>query len=186
HGRRGVGRLGARPRASERHGDRGGEGQDARGSGQCSAVSARPAVPRAAAAHQPRAAVRARPRPRARATHRRGAQAAQGRRRLISGVVLVAKPGARGEPGGAGAGVAGPTPTEAATRGRRAASDGWRSLDRVRVEAAVSRFRGAYEQRPPAYSAVKVEGERAYRRARRGEAVTLPARRVEVGEFALT
>src|SRR5207245_484606 len=65
-------------------------------------------------------------------------------------------------------------------------SDGWRSLDRVRVEAAVSRFRGAYEQRPPAYSAVKVEGERAYRRARRGEAVTLPARRVEVGEFALT
>ena len=167
-------------------------------------------------------------------------------------MVLVAKPGGRGEPGGAGAGgkdgMRGPTShdivdqvrralatrrvghlgtldpfasgllvvivgratrlapyvagwakayegvirlgettsTDDATGATLAASDGWRSLDRVRVEAAVSRFRGAYEQRPPAYSAVKVEGERAYRRARRGEAVTLPARRVEVGEFALT
>src|SRR3989442_1228311 len=38
----------------------------------------------------------------------------------------------------------------------------------------------------PAYSGVKVEGGGAYRRARRGEPVTLPARRVEVGEFELT
>jgi tRNA pseudouridine55 synthase len=44
---------------------------------------------------------------------------------------------------------------------------------------------GTYEQRPPAYSAVKVAGERAYRRARRGETVVLAARRVEVTELAL-
>ncbi|MGH7530713.1 MAG: tRNA pseudouridine(55) synthase TruB [Gemmatimonadales bacterium] len=59
-------------------------------------------------------------------------------------------------------------------------------IDRGRVEAAVAGFRGAYEQRPPAYSAVKVAGERAYRRARRGEAVQLPPRRVEIHELELT
>ena len=78
------------------------------------------------------------------------------------------------------------TSTDDATGATLATSDAWRSLDRARVEAAVTRFRGAYDQRPPAYSAVKLHGERAYRRARRGEPVTLPARRVEVGEFELT
>jgi tRNA pseudouridine55 synthase len=39
---------------------------------------------------------------------------------------------------------------------------------------------GRITQRPPAYSAIKVEGERAYRRARRGEEVELPEREVVV------
>jgi tRNA pseudouridine55 synthase len=39
---------------------------------------------------------------------------------------------------------------------------------------------GVIRQRPPAYSAVKVDGERAYVRARRGEAVELPEREVEI------
>ena len=38
-------------------------------------------------------------------------------------------------------------------------------------------------QRPPAYSAVKVGGERAYAKARRGEAVELPEREVLVTRF---
>jgi tRNA pseudouridine55 synthase len=42
---------------------------------------------------------------------------------------------------------------------------------------------GRIRQRPPAYSAVKVEGERAYRRARRGETVELPEREVVVHRF---
>ncbi|HEY3021617.1 MAG TPA: tRNA pseudouridine(55) synthase TruB [Solirubrobacteraceae bacterium] len=42
---------------------------------------------------------------------------------------------------------------------------------------------GRLRQRPPAYSAVKVAGERAYRRARRGEAVELPEREVTVTRF---
>src|SRR5439155_1623364 len=67
------------------------------------------------------------------------------------------------------------TATDDATGPTAGASDAWQSLDRARVEAAVAQFRGAYEQRPPAYSAVKVAGERAYRRARRGEPVALPA-----------
>jgi tRNA pseudouridine55 synthase len=42
---------------------------------------------------------------------------------------------------------------------------------------------GVVRQRPPAHSAVKVDGERAYRRARRGEAVVLPEREVTVTRF---
>ena len=51
--------------------------------------------------------------------------------------------------------------------------------------AALAQFRGGYEQRPPAYSAVKIAGERAYRRARRGEVVEPAPRRVEIGELDL-
>ena len=42
---------------------------------------------------------------------------------------------------------------------------------------------GTLRQRPPAYSAVHVDGERAYRRARRGEDVEVPEREVEVTRF---
>ena len=51
--------------------------------------------------------------------------------------------------------------------------------------AALAQFRGGYEQRPPAYSAVKIAGERAYRRARRGEVVEPAARRVEIETLEL-
>jgi tRNA pseudouridine55 synthase len=42
---------------------------------------------------------------------------------------------------------------------------------------------GRIRQRPPAYSAVKIGGERAYKKARRGEAVDVPEREVEVTRF---
>jgi tRNA pseudouridine55 synthase len=77
------------------------------------------------------------------------------------------------------------TATDDATGETAGASDAWQALDRGRVATALARFRGTYAQRPPAYSAVKVEGERAYRRARRGEAVTLAARPVEVSALEL-
>lgn len=44
---------------------------------------------------------------------------------------------------------------------------------------------GALRQRPPAYSAIKVSGRRAYARARAGEPVELPEREVEVQRFEL-
>ncbi|MEZ5750765.1 MAG: tRNA pseudouridine(55) synthase TruB [Paracoccaceae bacterium] len=44
------------------------------------------------------------------------------------------------------------------------------------IEAALGAFRGAIQQVPPQYSAVKVEGERAYDIAREGEAMDLAAR----------
>jgi tRNA pseudouridine55 synthase len=42
---------------------------------------------------------------------------------------------------------------------------------------------GNIVQRPPAYSAIKVRGVRAYRRARRGEVVEMPPRQVTVYRF---
>ena len=53
------------------------------------------------------------------------------------------------------------------------------------VPASLDLPTGVIRQRPPAYSAVKVDGERAYRLARRGEAVTLPEREVTVTRFEL-
>ena len=44
------------------------------------------------------------------------------------------------------------------------------------IEAALAAFRGDIEQVPPQFSAVKVEGERAYDLAREGEAMILAAR----------
>jgi tRNA pseudouridine55 synthase len=55
----------------------------------------------------------------------------------------------------------------------------------AQLAAALAGFRGGYLQRPPAYSAVKIAGERAYRRARRGEVVAPAARRVEIEELEL-
>ena len=51
---------------------------------------------------------------------------------------------------------------------------------RAAVEAALAGFRGPIEQRPPAYSAIKVAGRRAYALARAGEAVELAARAVTI------
>jgi tRNA pseudouridine55 synthase len=65
-------------------------------------------------------------------------------------------------------------------------TDAWRGIDRTAVEAAFAGFRGPIRQRPPAHSAVKVAGERAYRRARRGEVVVLADRPVEIVELTLT
>ena len=52
------------------------------------------------------------------------------------------------------------------------------------VATALAAFVGTHPQVPPAHSAKKIEGERAYVLARRGEEVTLPA--VEVTAHALT
>jgi tRNA pseudouridine55 synthase len=43
--------------------------------------------------------------------------------------------------------------------------------------------RGSIRQRPPAYSAVHVDGRRAYQRARAGEEVVVPEREVTIHEF---
>jgi tRNA pseudouridine55 synthase len=48
------------------------------------------------------------------------------------------------------------------------------------VRAAAARLVGEIDQRVPAYSAVKVGGERLYRKARRGETVAAPTRRVRI------
>jgi tRNA pseudouridine55 synthase len=42
---------------------------------------------------------------------------------------------------------------------------------------------GTIRQRPPAYSAIRIDGERAYKKARRGEEVVIPEREVTVHAF---
>lgn len=51
---------------------------------------------------------------------------------------------------------------------------------RAEVGRCVATFEGDLEQVPPALSAVRVDGERAHRRVRRGEAVAVPPRRVRI------
>ena len=53
------------------------------------------------------------------------------------------------------------------------------------VHAAVSTLTGDIEQVPSSVSAIKVNGERSYHRARAGESVDLPARPVTVSRFAI-
>jgi tRNA pseudouridine55 synthase len=53
------------------------------------------------------------------------------------------------------------------------------------VEAVLPRFTGAIEQVPPAYSALKVDGARAYDLARAGEAVELKARAVTIHSLSI-
>jgi tRNA pseudouridine55 synthase len=58
-------------------------------------------------------------------------------------------------------------------------------LDADAVGAVLVGFAGSIQQRPPEFSAIKVAGERSYRRARAGQAVALPPRQVLVASVAL-
>ena len=53
----------------------------------------------------------------------------------------------------------------------------------AQIKAVLPQFTGPIEQVPPAYSALKVDGERAYDRARAGEEVVLAVRAVTVHEL---
>jgi tRNA pseudouridine55 synthase len=57
--------------------------------------------------------------------------------------------------------------------------------EREALEAAVERFRGPQLQRPPAFSAIKRDGQRAYALARQGEEVVLEPRPVTMYEIDL-
>ena len=48
------------------------------------------------------------------------------------------------------------------------------------------RFTGEIEQQPPVFSAIKVDGKRAYKSARAGQEVAMPTRRVVVSRFDIT
>jgi tRNA pseudouridine55 synthase len=56
---------------------------------------------------------------------------------------------------------------------------------RAAVEALLPRFTGEILQTPPAFSAIKVDGNRAYDLARAGEVVELEARLVQIESLAL-
>ena len=48
------------------------------------------------------------------------------------------------------------------------------------IEAAIPKFTGKIQQTPPAFSAIKINGERAYKLARKGKEFDIPSRTVEI------
>jgi tRNA pseudouridine55 synthase len=57
--------------------------------------------------------------------------------------------------------------------------------DRVAIEAILPRFSGEIDQRPPVYSAIKVDGRRSYDLAREDQAPVLAMRRVRIDSISL-
>lgn len=57
--------------------------------------------------------------------------------------------------------------------------------EREQVEKAVRGFVGEIEQKVPVYSAVKINGQRAYKLAREGKQVEMPTRKVKVYELEI-
>jgi tRNA pseudouridine55 synthase len=53
------------------------------------------------------------------------------------------------------------------------------------IEAALPSFSGPIDQIPPAYSAIKIDGKRAYERARAGEDVAMTARAVTIHSLSV-
>ncbi|MGO9698558.1 MAG: tRNA pseudouridine(55) synthase TruB [Xanthobacteraceae bacterium] len=57
--------------------------------------------------------------------------------------------------------------------------------DRAAIEASLPRFVGTIEQVPPRFSAIKIDGERAYDLAREGEAIEIAPRAVTIHRLDL-
>lgn len=62
----------------------------------------------------------------------------------------------------------------------------WQNVTDDAIDRERQSFLGTITQRPPMYSAVKVEGERLYKKARRGEKAPRPPRQVTVEAFDIT
>lgn len=63
------------------------------------------------------------------------------------------------------------------------------STEQITKQLAIEtskQFTGEIQQVPPLYSAIKLQGQRAYEKARKGQAATLEARKVTIREFEIT
>lgn len=61
----------------------------------------------------------------------------------------------------------------------------WEHIDRPMVEEALKKFVGSIKQVPPAYSACKIDGKRAYKMARKGKEVNIKAKELVIDEIEL-
>lgn len=59
-------------------------------------------------------------------------------------------------------------------------------ITRELIDEAVGRFKGDIDQVPPVFSACMVDGHRAYKMARKGEAVELKPKRIRIDEIEVT
>ncbi|CAN5370294.1 tRNA pseudouridine(55) synthase TruB [soil metagenome] len=60
------------------------------------------------------------------------------------------------------------------------------NLTEEQIKANCAQFTGDIQQYPPAHSAIKIDGERLYEKARRGEEVEKRLRAVTISEFEIT
>ena len=58
-------------------------------------------------------------------------------------------------------------------------------LTQAQIEAALQHFLGPQQQLPPRYSAIKIQGQPAYKRVRSGEEVTLEPRAIQIYQLQL-
>lgn len=58
-------------------------------------------------------------------------------------------------------------------------------IDRIYLEQVLEQFTGPVTQIPPVYSAIRVNGDRAYKKARKGGEVEMPSREVFIKELEL-
>ena len=58
-------------------------------------------------------------------------------------------------------------------------------ISREKIIETLAQFVGEIEQTPPAFSAIKINGQRAYKLARAGKAVEMPKRKVTIYELEL-
>lgn len=61
----------------------------------------------------------------------------------------------------------------------------WEHITEEKVREILPRFTGKIMQVPPVFSAVKIDGKRAYNLARKGKEVTLKAKELEITEIEL-
>ncbi len=54
------------------------------------------------------------------------------------------------------------------------------------IETTIEQFRGLVTQTPPAFSAIKINGQRAYKLARAGKIVDMPKRQVTIHSLEIT
>lgn len=79
----------------------------------------------------------------------------------------------------------GETSTTGDPEGEIAKSNQQPEISEGQVKAALKGFTGEITQTPPAFSAIKINGQRAYKLAREGKAVHMPSRRVRIDRLEL-
>lgn len=61
-----------------------------------------------------------------------------------------------------------------------------KSIDPILLQETVMSFLGKQQQTPPSFSAVKVDGKRAYTLARRGEQPEIKSKEIDITDFEIT
>ena len=74
----------------------------------------------------------------------------------------------------------GATSTTGDPEGDITVSDEQPNITRAQIETSLQKFVGKIEQTPPAFSAIKINGQRAYKLARAGKTVEIPKRIVTI------